>query len=266
MRIVRLPGVHHDSNIVLVIGTLGCVIIDSGTSWYQALQLERIQGILADHDDENSVVDRILLTSRRFPCSGGANFLSSEFKNCPIHIHTEGQSSLETGDFFTTWANRFDSDMPITTTQSVSDGEVFVLGNGQICAMSLPGHSTDNMAYYMPEKSLLIAGLLIPRADRPTRWDMPTGCLPDLIHSLQRLKKLNLDTIIPLQGPAIKGKQHVSEVINRHVDFFQECVGRDGKAPKSWARPAQTALWLTPHPPWPLVEREEINQPSEDQA
>ena len=62
MRIVRLPGIHHDSNIVLVIGTLGCVIIDSGTSWYQALQLERIQGILADHDDENSVVDRILLT------------------------------------------------------------------------------------------------------------------------------------------------------------------------------------------------------------
>ena len=149
--------------------------------------------------------------------------------------------------------------MPNTTTQSVSDGEVFVLGNGQICAMSLPGHSTDNMAYYVPEKSLVIAGLLIPRADRPTRWDMPTGCLPDLIVSLQRLKRMNLDTIIPLQGPAIKGKQHVSKVISRHIEFFQECATRDGKAPKSWARPAQTALWLTPHPPWPLEEREEIN-------
>ena len=30
MRIVRLPGIHHDSNIVLVIGTLGCIIIDAG--------------------------------------------------------------------------------------------------------------------------------------------------------------------------------------------------------------------------------------------
>ena len=129
----------------------------------------------------------------------------------------------------------------------------------KFCAMSLPGHSTDNMAYYVPEKSLVIAGLLIPRADRPTRWDMPTGCLPDLIVTLQRLKRMNLDTIIPLQGPAIKGKQHVSKVISRHIEFFQECATRDGKAPKSWARPAQTALWLTPHPPWPLEEREEIN-------
>ena len=46
MRIVRLPGIHHDSNVVLVIGTVGSIIIDAGTSWYQALQLERIQGIL----------------------------------------------------------------------------------------------------------------------------------------------------------------------------------------------------------------------------
>ena len=153
MRIVRLPGIHHDSNIVLVIGTLGCIIIDAGTSWYQSLQVERIQGILADNDGEKPAVDRILLTSRRFPCSGGANFLSSEFKKCPAYSHG-GQSSLETGDFFTTWANRFDSDMPNTTTQSVSDGEVFVLGNGQICAMSLPGHSTDNMAY-ISQKSRL---------------------------------------------------------------------------------------------------------------
>ena len=87
MRIVRLPGIHHDSNIVLVIGTLGCIIIDAGTSWYQSLQVERIQGILADNDGEKPAVDRILLTSRRFPCSGGANFLSSEFKKCPVYSH-----------------------------------------------------------------------------------------------------------------------------------------------------------------------------------
>ena len=29
MRIVRLPGIHHDSNVILVIGTLGNIIIDS---------------------------------------------------------------------------------------------------------------------------------------------------------------------------------------------------------------------------------------------
>ena len=42
MRIVRLPGIHHDSNVILAIGTLGNIMIDSGTSWYQSLQLERV--------------------------------------------------------------------------------------------------------------------------------------------------------------------------------------------------------------------------------
>ena len=87
MRIVRLPGIHHDSNVVLVIGGLGNIIIDAGTSWYQSLQLERIQGILEEGGDVVDTVDRILLTSRRFPCSGGANHLSAELGNCPVHIH-----------------------------------------------------------------------------------------------------------------------------------------------------------------------------------
>ena len=47
MRIVRLPGIHHDSNIVLAVGKLGTILVDSGTSWYQALQIERILGILS---------------------------------------------------------------------------------------------------------------------------------------------------------------------------------------------------------------------------
>ena len=162
MRIVRLPGIHHDSNVILVIGTLGNIIIDSGTSWYQSLQLERIRGILEDDQEKQNNIDRILLTSRRFPCSGGAKHLSSELDNCPIHIHLEGQSSLETGDFFTTWANRFDSDMPATATEAVSDDEVFPLGNGQIWAMSLLGHCSDGVGYYIPEKNLLVSGLLIP--------------------------------------------------------------------------------------------------------
>ncbi len=259
MRIVRLPGIHHDSNVVLVIGNLGNIIIDAGTSWYQSLQLERIQGILEEGGDIVDTVDRILLTSRRFPCSGGANHLSSELGNCPVHIHPEGQSSLETGDFFTTWANRFDSDMPAITTEIVNHNDVFPLGQGQICAISVPGHCSDGMAYHIPEKELLVAGLLIPRADRPTRWDMPTGCLPDIVKSLRSIRKLKLETIIPLQGPAIKGKKHVLEVLNQHIEFFENCIEMEGKSPKSWARPAQTALWFTPHPPWPLEEREEIN-------
>ena len=62
------------------------------------------------------------------------------------------------------------------------------------------------MAYYVEDKKLLISGLILPRADRPARWDLPTGCLPDLVASLKKIKQLKLETLIPFQGPAIKGK------------------------------------------------------------
>ena len=69
MRIVRLPGIHHDSNVIIAIGTLGQIIIDSGTSWYQSLQLERVIGILEEAELNQKSIDRILLTSRRYPSS-----------------------------------------------------------------------------------------------------------------------------------------------------------------------------------------------------
>ena len=44
MRMTRLPGIHHDANCVVVQGEASVVLIDAGTSWYQALQVERILG------------------------------------------------------------------------------------------------------------------------------------------------------------------------------------------------------------------------------
>ena len=74
MKVVRLPGIHHDGNVVLVSGSLGHLLINAGTSWYQALQVERVTGQLGDER-----LDRILLTSRRFPVSGGAAHVAEAF-------------------------------------------------------------------------------------------------------------------------------------------------------------------------------------------
>lgn len=253
MKVTRLPGIHHDGNIVLVSGTLGHVLINAGTSWYQSLQVERILGQLGEQ-----VLDRILLTSRRFPVSGGAQHLSDAFNEAPVHIHDDGRSALENGDFFTTWANRYDSDMPRTPTQPVCDNEVFPLGEGEIQAIALPGHAPEGMGYHIPSLSTLVVGALLPRADRPTRWDLPGGSLMDIIASFQTMRRMKLRSIVPLQGPAIRGKAHVDEVLERHLAFFEAAVENDGQPPNSWHRPAPTALWLTPISPWPLEEHEQV--------
>ena len=39
MRVLRLPAIHHDANLVVVGGSIGTILIDAGTSWYQGLQV-----------------------------------------------------------------------------------------------------------------------------------------------------------------------------------------------------------------------------------
>jgi len=253
MKVVRLPGIHHDGNVVLVSGSLGHLLINAGTSWYQALQVERITGQLGEER-----LDRILLTSRRFPVSGGAAHVAESFGGVPVHIHADGQAALETGDFFTTWANRYDSDMPRTATEGLSEEDVFPMGGGEVVSIHLPGHASEGMGFHIPHLSTLVVGALIPRADRPTRWDLPGGSLIDVIASLKRIKRLNLTSIVPLQGPAIRGSEHVQEVLDRHLAFHEEAVNNEGRPPSSWDRPAPTAVWLTPRTPWPLEEHETV--------
>lgn len=251
MRITRLPAIHHDCNIVVVKGSAGNLLIDAGTSWYQMLQVERILGVLGEEK-----LERILLTSRLYPFSGGAKYISQQFANSEVHIQQQGQAALQTGDFFTTWANRYDSDMPALETSLVEDGEIFVLGDCEVEAVSVEGVSPDAMAYYIAIENLLVAGAILVRADRPCRWDLPGANIVQIRDSIKKIISMKLSAIVPMQGPAIKGKKHVAEVLKRHLDFYQSCIDQDGKPPSSWARPARATIWLTPRSDWPLDEKE----------
>ena len=251
MRITRLPAIHHDSNVVVVKGSTSNILIDAGASWYQMLQVERITGVLGDEK-----LDRILLTSRLYPFAGGAKYISESFDNAPVHIHEEGQAALQTGDFFTTWANRYESDMPPVETTMVEDGDIFALGDCEVEAILMDGISSDGMSYYISKENLLVAGGILIRADRPCRWDLPGANIVAIRDDIKKIISMKLSAIVPMQGPAIKGKQHVTEVLMRHLDFYQSCIDDGGNPPSSWARPARSTLWLTPRTPWPLDEKE----------
>jgi glyoxylase-like metal-dependent hydrolase (beta-lactamase superfamily II) len=148
--------------------------------------------------------------------------------------------------------------MPPTQTTAIEDNEIFALGDGDVKAIWLPGHAPEGMGYMIPHLETLVVGPLLPRADRPTRWDLPGGSLIDLIESFETIKRLQPTSIVPLQGPAIRGKEHIQDVLGRHIEFFKQAVENDGKPPKTWHRPAPTALWLTPISPWPLEEKESV--------
>lgn len=259
MRIIRLPGIHHDANAVVFSGSKSNLLVDAGTTWYQMLQAERISGHLNKDDETSQTLDRILLTCRRYPFAGGAKHISQENGGIPIHIHSDAISVLETGDFYSTWANRYDSDMPSTKCEPVSQGDSFDLGDGEIVAISLPGHCTDGMGYFEKNREVLVSGPALPRADTPSRWDMPGGSLPELISSLETIIDLEPRSVVPARGPTIKGNERISQVLNQHLAFLEECLENDGDVPRSWPRPARTAYFLTSEPPWPLLEKEKLS-------
>ena len=252
MRIVRLPGIHHDANAVLLIGKSEAILIDSGTAWYQLLQQERIVGQLG----EGVKLREILLTSRRYPFSGGSASISQRFDNVPIKAHPSATSSLATGDFFTTWANRFDSDMPIITAVEVDLEQKVKLEEELIEIIEAPGPSICNLIIHIPSSKTVIAGALLPRADRPMRWDVPTGNLIDGKSSLEVIKKLRPEKLIPMHGPSIKGVEHISETIQRHISALDAIIENQGVLPRSWPKPAHTSLWHEPVPSWPRKEQE----------
>lgn len=247
MRILRLPGIHHDANAILVSGSDSTMLVDVGTSWYQLLVEERVRGRLL----ESQAIDGIILTCRRFNHAGGAAHLSEAF-SAPVYIHPNGSQAVSSGDFFTTWASRYDSDFPPVETEEIVGGQSFDLGDGSIEIIETPGHSTDAIAAWIPEKSVLVAGPTIPKVDAPARWDQPSGCLPDLVTSIETLIDLEVKTLVPVHGETIRGSD-VEVIIQRHLDFFIDVEHNDGVIPQKWPRPARTCNHLTPRPAWPEI-------------
>lgn len=252
MRIVRLPGIHHDANAVLLIGSKEAILIDSGTAWYQLLQQERIIGQCG----EECKLREIVLTSRRYPFSGGSRAISERFGDVPISAHHSAISSLSTGDFFTTWANRFDSDMPRFEVEGIDESTVKILDDESIEILEAPGPSSCNLLAFIPSQQTAIVGALLPRADRPMRWDVPTGNLVQGLESLKTLRDLQSEKLIPMHGPSLQGCDHITETLERHIAALEEIIHSKGVLPRSWPKPAHTSLWHEPVPAWPRLEQE----------
>ena len=167
-----------------------------------------------------------------------------------VYAHPNAAQALSTGDFFTTWANRYDSDMPAVETEPIIEGQRFEVGDGAIEIIELPGHCNDSIGVWQAERGVFIAGPTFPKMDCPARWDQPTGCLPDLLGSIERIIQLQPDTLVPAHGKSIRGSEAITEMLERHHAFFTERVEDEGEFPTKWPRPSQTCNYLTPRPAW----------------
>ena len=155
---------------------------------------------------------------------------------------------------FTTWASRYDSDMPPIEAEGFSDGDQINLGDTTIEILHTPGHTMDTCSFHIMEKSAIICGDLIPASGHPSRADFPTGNLMDLKSSLERLESLSPKLLVCGRGDAIVGLEQCREVIRKHIESVEIRIEREGKLPSGWPKPAETCHWLTPEPAWSFEE------------
>ena len=244
MEVIRLPGIHHDTSISIVAGSKRSVLIDSGTSWHQVNVEERIKTKIEGLPE----LEAILLTHRHYDTAGGAKFLSEKF-NVPVLIHASASNSLLSNDQLTTWASRYDSDMPETETISLEDGWEMDLGGGHIKSIHTPGHTSCHSSFLIPELSILFTGDMIPAMEYPGRTDLPTGNIPQMLSSIEKVIELEPQILVPSRGESIRG-DNVKIILERHRDFFKKLIEKKGELPVKWPKPASTCMWWTPQPKW----------------
>jgi len=94
------------------------------------------------------------------------------------------------------------------------DGDAVVEAKGvTLRAIHTPGHAPDHLCYYLEEEKALFTGDVVLGAGTTVIPD-DTGDLAQYMDSLQRLLKLDLETIYPAHGPVIrKPKEKIREYI-----------------------------------------------------
>ena len=245
LRLIRLPGIHHDSTCILLLGSTSSAIIDPGTSWYQV----NVEARIAPHLEGRAAVEHILLTHRHFDSAGAALHLSV-IHGADIRVHMAATNALSSGDPFTTWASRYDSDMPIVDAGGFEEGESIDLGDTIVEVIHTPGHTVDSVCFHIADRGAVICGDTIPSASHPSRADMPTGNLIELAESLEKIRALKPKLLVCGRGEPVKGSDAVDAVLSLHIESVEQRIESQGALPDGWPKPAPTCHWLTPEPAW----------------
>ena len=111
--------------------------------------------------------------------------------------------------------------MPWTQHDAAAGGPISEIGHDAVVtadgvtlrAIHTPGHAPDHLCFYLEEEKALFTGDVVLGAGTTVIPD-DTGDLAQYLDSLQRLLKLDLETIYPAHGPVIrKPKEKIREYI-----------------------------------------------------
>lgn len=87
--------------------------------------------------------------------------------------------------------------------RSLAEGEAVETDAGALVALETPGHTCRHLAFHLPEAGVVFVGDLLLGEGHTTWVAEYPGCVADYLDSLERLRSLEADVLIPTHGPPL---------------------------------------------------------------
>jgi hydroxyacylglutathione hydrolase len=191
----KVSGSPFDGNVYLILDEVP-VLIDAGMDPEPTLRK------IKKHIDP-AEIEMIILTHCHHDHSGGVPLLK-EATGARVLIHEEEAGSL--GDDMATVAYLFGLSAPeIEADETLKEGDEIDLGEWKLEVLHTPGHSPGGICLYEPRAKVLFSGDTVFPQGNIGRTDLFAGCDADLISSIERLTKLDVEVLYPGHMEIVSG-------------------------------------------------------------
>ncbi len=201
----------EDAAVYLIQSKDEAAIIDSGCG----RRVDKIRNNILSWGVSEDQVAYLLLTHCHFDHTGGANALKRIF-NCKIVAHELDAAPLEAGDSVMTAANWYGAIMePVKVDHKIKGKtESIKLGNMEIKAIHMPGHSPGSVVYMVNSsgKTVLFAQDVHGPLDAAFQSNAK-----DYQNSLKRMMALDADILCEGHFGIYKGKENVRQFIESFI-------------------------------------------------
>lgn len=194
-----IPSTGYSSNVYLVKGNDEFAIIDVGLPRNYQIVVESISRL-----DLIGKKGLIILTHMHYDHIGATKKVSSAC-NLPVAIHKNEKIYLENGDSFYTVALLFGENEiePIDVDYELLNGDSFNLGKSVLEIIHTPGHTFGSIVIYDRKNKILFSGDTVFSSGSFGRTDLPTGNIYELVDSLKKLSRLDVEILCPGHGDVV---------------------------------------------------------------
>lgn len=201
----------YDANAYLVKGET-TALVDTGMNARGVLQ--NIQDLISFSD-----LDVIVLTHMHHDHTGAAPEIINR-TDARILIHETEVDML--GDDMAVGSFMYGQEAPhIEVDGTLEEGDTIVLGDDEFRVLHTPGHSPGSICLYGGDKQLFSGDTVFPHGSIG-RVDLEGGSGPDLVKSVERLTKLDVERMYP--GHMEITYENVNQQIQQSLRFAKRAL------------------------------------------